>query len=256
MFWLKRLCILSMLCVSAMAFSGCGGSSSVLAVMPDTPAPPPDGRTTFKSILNDLNKTPAKKVTWVGDSITEQGKPDQGSGVGRGVGFTTFIERAYPSISYSNQGVGGSTTLGVIGRLPAIIATGADLYVVAIGVCDARYNDSRGATTQDEYINNMKTIVTSLQSTGAKVVVLSIWPTYAKDHYAALGPQATNERYKQWNHALEQASTAWGVPYIDAYSKIVSVITPENVDALVPDGVHPDYAGVAAKQIYADAVMY
>lgn len=215
-----------------------------------------DGRDEFRRILAHLNARGGKTVTWIGDSITEQGKPGVGSGVGLGVGFTSFIEAAYPNISYANHGIGGNTTLDVIARLSSITATAADLYVVAIGVNDARYNDSRGATTQAAYIANMRTIVDALEATGGLVAVISIWPSFWKDQYAAMGRKKTDDRFKQWNAALQSyCALDFGVPFIDAYSSIVAAIDFSNAADLIPDGVHPDYGAVAGKRLYASAVM-
>jgi lysophospholipase L1-like esterase len=215
-----------------------------------------DGRAYFSRAMSTLNVAGGKKVTWIGDSITEQGKPGQGSGAGLGVGFTSFIESAFSNITYSNQGIGGHTTLDVISRMSTILATGADLYVVAIGINDARYNDSRGATSLAAYITNMTTIINAIKATGASVVVLSIWPSFWKDQFAALGRKRTDERISQWNAALRSnAALNWLVPYVDAHREIVRAIDMSNVTDLIPDGVHPDYSATAGKRLYATAVM-
>jgi lysophospholipase L1-like esterase len=213
---------------------------------------PGAGRAELLKKLAALKLT-AGRVTWVGDSITEQGKT-------AGQGFTHQLEQAYQGITYSNQGVGGNTTLDVIARLPAITATAANLYVLAIGVNDARYNDGRGATTAAAYVANMTTIVNALKAAGGDVVVLSIWPTYGKDQFAALGRKATDDRFREWNAALETYCKGAGVPFVDAYTPISRAVGLGNVTTLAPDGVHPDYngaayIGTAGAKLYAAAIL-
>jgi lysophospholipase L1-like esterase len=219
------------------------------------PAEPTGGRDAFLAAMRTLSLAGGKKVTWIGDSITEQGKPGQGSGAGLGIGFTTYIEQAFPGITYSNQGIGGETTLDVIARLATITATAADLYVLAIGINDARYNDVRGATSQAAYIANVATIVAALEAAGGDVVVLSIWPSFWEDQFAALGRKATDDRFKQWNAALERYCAETDVPFVDAYTPITRAVNLGNVTTLIPDGVHPDYAGTAGKRLYSAAVL-
>lgn len=224
-------------------------------LVPVTPESAEDGRASLLRTLRAFDAYGGKKVTWVGDSITEQGKPTMGSGPGLGVGFTTYIEQAFPNVTYSNQGVGGNTTLDVIARLATITATAADLYVLAIGINDARYNDSRGATTAATYVANVGTILDALTAAGGQAVVLSIWPSFWADQFASLGRKRTDERFREWNAALEAACVARGVPYVDAYSHLVRAVDLSNVATLIPDGVHPDYATTAAKRLYATAVL-
>lgn len=152
-----------------------------------------DDKSAFKSLMNDLN-TEKRKVVWVGDSIVEQG-----NGVtGNGIGFTTYLEQYWPRCTYVNAGIGGNTTLNVIARLPALVAEAADLYVVAIGVNDVRYFDSRGAQTPAAWITNISTIHSTLAAGGATVVFVSIWPTYWKDGFRTSSKKDTDERTAYW----------------------------------------------------------
>lgn len=220
-----------------------------------TPIAAREGREALRALLKATSKS-GGKVCWVGDSITEQGLPTMGSGPGLGVGFTTYIQAAYPGATYVNKGIGGNTTLDVIARMADITATAADVYVLAIGINDARYNDSRGATSQAAYITNMTTIINAMKAAGGQVVVLSIWPSFWKDQYAALGRKRTDDRISQWNAALRSnAALNWLVPYVDANREIVRAIDMSNVADLIPDGVHPDYAATAGKRLYAMAVL-
>jgi lysophospholipase L1-like esterase len=206
------------------------------------------------SPLAEYRFTPGQTVTWVGDSITEQGK-------GAGIGWTDYIEAHYPAVTFVNEGIGGNTTLDVIARLSSIMASNADVYFVAVGVNDVRYNDARGATTQAAYLANVKTITDALKATGARVGVISIWPTFWKDAFAALGRAATDARIVAYNTALAAQCATDGIGFVNAHDPIVAAINLHNVATLIPDGVHPDwdgsaFVGTGGRQLYAEAVGY
>lgn len=195
-----------------------------------------------------------QKVVWVGDSITEQGK----SGVGDGVGFTTFLQNKFAGATYVNEGIGGNTTLNIIARLSTLTAHNADLYVVAIGVNDIRYNDSRGATTVAAYIANIGTIYSSLSAVG-DVMFIGVWPTFWEDQFAALLRKATDDRMTQYNNALRDFCRENSLPFSNPNPAIRSVIDFGNVDLMISDGVHPSYTGpqgLACKRLYADSVLF
>lgn len=205
----------------------------------------------MRVLLQALNSAGGKKVVWVGDSITEQGKV----GTGNGIGFTTYLEQDYPAITCVNAGVGGYTTTNIISNLTTLKAHAAHLYVVAIGINDIRYNDSRGATTTAAYISAMTTIINDLKTVG-DVAVISIWPTFWQDQFAALGRLATDERIRLYNKELAKLSKTLGnFTYIHAYDNIVNYVNAYNVTTLFADGVHPVYTETAGKQLYYEAVV-
>lgn len=193
-------------------------------------------------------------VVVIGDSITEQAKP----GVGNGIGYVTYLSEQFPSITFINEGIGGNTTLDVIARMSSITAHGADGYIVAIGVNDARYNDSRGATSQSAYVANMTDIINALKAAPGYewCAVLSIWPAFWRDQYSNLGRFGTDDRIRQWNSALESnAALNWSIPYINAHDSIVRAVDMSNVSNLIPDGIHPDYSTTAGKRLYAAGIL-
>lgn len=202
-----------------------------------------------------------KKVTFVCDSIGEQGRPGFGTGAGAGVGFTTFIQQAFPGAVYNNLSIGGKTTADLLtnepGWLASVLATDADIYGVGLGTNDSRYNDSRGAATQAAYIANITAIVAALKAPkNAKIILFGIWPTFWKDQYSNLLRKATDERVDQWNNALATyAASATEVACVVCAPQIRAAVNYNNVTALLPDHIHPDYGSVAAKKMYAEAVL-
>lgn len=206
----------------------------------------------FRQTLEEMNLAGGKKICWVGDSITQQGTP----GMGNGVGYTTLIQNLYPNIQFYNEGIGGNTTKNIIERIDSIKSRNADLYVIAAGINDARYNDSRGATSTTQYIQNLTTIINHLESTGAEVVLISIFPSFWKDQFSSLLRTNTDLRFEEWNKAAEELAHSRGMLFLDAYSNIKKYINLSNVLTLVPDGVHPNYTTSSGKRLYADSVLY
>jgi lysophospholipase L1-like esterase len=202
-------------------------------------------------LLNELN-IKYKKVAWVGDSITEQGKP----GIGNGVGFTTFIEDIYSNITYINEGIGGNTTKDLINRLSTIKAHNPDLFFLSIGINDARYNDNRGAVSNSEYKSNVKYIINSLKEDGKIVVLNSVFPAFWQDANSNLLIEDLYERFKEWNKILKDISIEQEIIYIDSFTNITHFINYTNVESYIPDGVHPDLTGTKGKRLYAESVLY
>lgn len=187
------------------------------------------------------------KVTSVGDSLTEADDYDE------------KIMVHFPNITLVDKGAGGNTTVSIIERLDDIVATAPDLFLLAIGVNDNRYNDNRGARTEAEYIANMTTIIDRLRSV-ADVVVIGIWRTHHNDQFAALGIDGTRRRADRWNMALENLCDSKEVLFINPNADIDRVINLENQDrfciknaAGYPDGVHTNDIG---NQMRADAVLF
>ncbi len=206
----------------------------------------------FRALLSEKNKTNSVKLVWVGDSITEQGK----IGHGNDIGFTTYIEELYPKLTYVNEGVGGNTTIDILNRIASIKAHDADVYFVAVGINDSRYNDARGATTLNQYRNNIIQIIDELASNGSTVILNSIFPSFWQDASSALNIDLLYTRYKTWNAELKRIASSKGLIYIDSFSAITNFINFTNVEELLPDGVHPKILGTAAKRLYAESILY
>jgi len=207
----------------------------------------------FRNLLKSLDVN-TNTIVWMGDSITEQGRV--GVGVGNEIGYTTYLEAKYPNAIYNNQGVGGFTTKDLITNIATYTAIGADMYVVAIGVNDARYNDTRGAANDAEYLANITSIYNSLKVVTTNLAFISIWPTYDADAFAALGRIATDQRFVEWNKILKDFCETNNVIFINAYDQVKATITPHNEGTLASDGVHPNINDTEAKEIYANCVLY
>lgn len=205
----------------------------------------------FRNLLSELNNK-YKKIVWIGDSITEQGK----SGIGNGIGFTTFIEDNYSNITYINEGIGGNTTKDIISRLATIKAHNPELYFLSIGINDARYNDNRGAINNSEYRSNVKAIIDSLKEDGKEVVINSVFPAFWQDANSNLLMGELYERFINWNKILKKISIEEKILYIDSFTNITHFLNYTNIESYIPDGVHPDLTGTKGKRLYAESILY
>ncbi len=205
-----------------------------------------DGTDGFGIPLNDRQKLAnalhsASTVSWIGDSITENP-----------AGYVSKVEQLFPNPVYTNNAVGGWTTKDCLDNIVTFTAQASDLFIVALGVNDVRYNDSRGAIDQTTYLANMLNIVTPLKNTGAKVAVLSIWPSHHRDAFSALLHKETNDRIRQYNKGLSKLCADLDIIFIDAYSPIMCGVNVKNESEIASDGIHPSGAGI---ELYAEALF-
>lgn len=179
-------------------------------------------------------------VCSVGDSITA------------GLEYDEIIARRF-GYHLIDKGIGGNTTIDVLSRMEDILSTNANVYTLAIGYNDIRYNNSSvGATNWNDYSQNMEKIISQLK-VKADVYVLSIWPNYPSDEGSKLTWEKTNRRIDDYNNQLKSLCEGLGVMFINSTDAIREVVTLENHTNFVPDGNHPNEDG---RVIYADCVLY
>lgn len=195
---------------------------------------------TNKQKFYELMST-SSKIVWIGDSITEDA-----------TGYRSLIEGLFPEKNFISEAVGGYTTKDVLDNIVSFTAHSPDLYIVAIGVNDVRYNDSRGAVTQTNYLANMLNILTPLKNAAANVVVISIWPSFWRDNFSALLHKATNEKITQYNTSLAKLCADNSCYYIDSNSVVNEYVNIYNAYSISTDGIHPAGQGV---ELYAQATL-
>jgi len=180
-----------------------------------------------------------EKLCSVGDSITADYDYDE------------VIISKFPTITHIDKGIGGNMTSDVISRLDDILTSDADIYLLAIGFNDIRYNTT--VQNWQQYITNMTAIINALKQNGEDVFVVGIWPSYPSDPGSAFSWENTNQKIDEYNQNLIQFCIDIGVIFINATPIIRKAIPTEQESVYVPDGRHPNEAG---KIIYADSVLY
>lgn len=123
---------------------------------------------------------PGSRVLFVGDSVTDANRnredpTDMGQGYVAQIQTLMSLDAAQYDLTFVNRGLNGTRTHD---WLPLIDATleevQADVVSVALGVNDTwRRYDQGMLCSAEEYGDNLRTILSAAQKTGAKLVVMS-----------------------------------------------------------------------------------
>lgn len=183
------------------------------------------------------------KILFFGDSITDAGRNRENPN-DLGSGFVLFaankLRLLYPekNLQILNRGIGGDRTTELLARIEKdVVAEKPDLVVLLVGINDVwRRFDSGEITTDEQFRENYKKLVETIQGTGAKLVLIEPF-------------------------ILDVVSKKNFRPYVDAFNKIIREIADGKIP-LVPmdeifrgltqdiapekfaaDGVHPTHRG-------------
>lgn len=127
-----------------------------------------------------------------------------------------------------------------------------DIIHFNVGLWDLNhlYNTGRPFTECEEYIRDMKNILTQLKKTGAKIIFATTTPT-RKERETAADTQHFNSEIKYYNEKLLEAIEN----DVDAVNDLYSVIEGNIESYISDDFLHPSQSGVEvlAKQV-ADSI--
>jgi lysophospholipase L1-like esterase len=186
-------------------------------------------------------------IVFLGDSITEQRM------------YTTYIETyvltRFPkwTVTFRNIGWGGDT-MGLTQRRGFETGVRRDilpLHPKAITI-DFGMNDARGGDgNYARYINYATQFARGLKESGVRVALIAPSP---EERYEAGQPagSAFNKMLAKYSQGLQDVAAKEGVPFVDQFTPFVRVIEDGRKAGvlgaagdprLVPDGVHPNWAG-------------
>ena len=195
-------------------------------------------RATFYYKLTELNKT-SGTVVMIGDSLTARN-------------WYAQYEMIFPNITFLNHGVGGNTTFDVIDRAPTIAK--GDLYVLAVGVNDVRYDNSVSAKTEIQYKENITQIIELIDNDYEKWVCIAPWPAFDKDTTSKLPYHERDKRTDDFGNALSELCYEVGALYINPTKTIRDFIDWGNKSVVLDDSIHPTQP--FGMKFYADVVLY
>ncbi len=182
----------------------------------------------LSSVRETPRNFPPKNPTIVafGDSLVS----GQGASAGKDFVSQLSVLLQRPII---NRGVPGETTAQGRARLPEITAEGVGTVIVLLGG-----NDYLKRIPEDETFENLRVIVTTLQSSGSMVVLLGVRGGLFNDHYDA--------RFE----ALAKETDALYVP--DVLRGLIGDAS------LMSDAVHPNDAGYQriAQRVFEELAPY
>lgn len=190
--------------------------------------------------------TGADSVCFIGDSITQG---TETCGVPWYEPVLSLIDGEVYNLSY-----GGWTTSNVIDNIGNLEF--ADLYVIAIGTNDLRYdNEETGAVTAEAYIQNMEVIRNAVMSVNpdSTIIYIAPWISYDGDMVSPFAYEEINERRAEFSAALEGFAEANGDIYIDPNLYISEEVGRHPRTYYIIDWIHPNIRhGV---ELYSEAVI-
>lgn len=107
-------------------------------------------------------------------------------------------------IGVYNDGVSGDTTVNGLARLQTVLDKKPNICFVAFGT-----NDIRNGISLEEYLNNIKSIITSLKSINCEPIIATLPP---------LGTNQTNhDKVESWNNEIKYFAVKNGCRVWDRY---------------------------------------
>ena len=179
-----------------------------------------------------------RRVVFFGDSITDAWRLDQ----------------SFPGKPYANRGIGGQTTLQMLGRFRQdVIALQPKVVVILAGTNDIAGNT--GAVSLQDIEANLASIADLARSHNIHVVFSSVLPVHdynpkAHELYVTR-PMAT---IRELNHWMQDYCTANGAIYLDYFTPLLDEKVQLRGD-LAEDGLHPNPEGYKIMAPLAEAAI-
>lgn len=126
-------------------------------------------------------------IVMFGDSLTERG----------------HWQDMFPDVRIGNRGIGGDDTSGMLARMAAVVATGANTVFIMAGT-----NDLSRHTAPDIIAKNIMTIAKNFSQQGIKPIIQS---TIFSDEQR----KGKNLKIRQINESLKLNAQANGFIYVD-----------------------------------------
>ena len=169
-----------------------------------------------------------------------------------------------------NAGVPGNTTAMAQKRLETdVLAVRPKLVIIQFGINDSAFDvwKSPPATAPrvsiEDYRKNLRHFVEASRNAGAAVILMTPNPLrwtpamkikYGKPPYDPARPDGFNLTLVAYVDAMRALAQEMNVPLLDV-AKVYAALPPESVDALLPDGMHPNQRGHdLVAQLLADVI--
>jgi lysophospholipase L1-like esterase len=157
-----------------------------------------------------------------------------------------------------NAGHGGDNTRNLLKRLEVdVLSKQPSLVILLVGSNDAL--NSKNSVELDEYRRNLKSLISQIKSSSAKVLLVTQPPCYApyviKRHSAEFfNGKDPNQKLEAVRDAGEAVAKDEGVPVVELWSVFGEISKTDSADSLMrnvansrsEDGVHPTPAGYQA----------
>jgi fucose 4-O-acetylase-like acetyltransferase/poly-gamma-glutamate capsule biosynthesis protein CapA/YwtB (metallophosphatase superfamily)/lysophospholipase L1-like esterase len=198
-----------------------------------------------KDFCNKLNKyfdheiykyiNNSNSITFIGDSITE------GTKNGYHPWFEPMIN-CFKNKKIKNISKGAYTTKLILKKFKnEIIDSLTDLYIIALGTNDVRYQDSSICSMNpDEYIYNINNIVKLIKNHKSNIIFIAPWFSLPDDYISKLKHFEKKKLMKEYSLKLKDYAEKNNYVYIDPNDYLEKIILT-NKETYMIDHIHPNY---------------
>jgi lysophospholipase L1-like esterase len=197
------------------------------------------------------------RVLIFGDSITQGFWDVEGGWVARL--RKVYDQKAVDTDDYDqptifNLGVSGNSSDDVLARFEnetKVRATEELVFVIAIGVNDARTKAGANYSDTERYKQNLGEILKLAKQHSSKILFVGLTPCVEeRSNPVSWGDTGyTNGRIKEFDHTLREFCQEAQVPFVEIFEPFAKA---EAENELLPDSLHPNDKG---HQLIADLVL-
>ena len=185
----------------------------------------------------------SKSVCFIGDSITE------GTTNGHHGWYEPLIQNFDVEVKKAAYG-SYTTKLLLKNKQKELKECSSNLNIIAIGTNDIRYRNENSAMTSNEYIQNIKKIIETLDN--KRIVLIAPFYSMNYDKVTKLSLEEKNKLFKEYSDELEKFANENNYLFINPNNILEKELNNSNTSFYLKDHIHPNHKGL---YLYSEAVL-
>lgn len=192
-----------------------------------------------------MSLQPNDHILFYGDSITDCGRlREEPTSLGNGYALLTAAALAarYPELNlrFTNRGIGGNRINDLEDRLQSdVLDEKPSVVTILIGINDTWRRYDSGLTSElSEFGNAYRRVITQIQNTGARVLILEPFLLHVVEEF-----RAYREDLNPRIDLIRDIAREFNTPYLPLDGIFAAASTRQTLAYWIPDGVHPSFAG-------------
>ena len=185
----------------------------------------------------------SKSVCFIGDSITE------GTTNGHHGWYEPLIQNFDVEVKKAAYG-SYTTKLLLKNKQKELKESSSNLNIIAIGTNDIRYRNENSAMTSNEYIQNIKKIIETLDN--KRIVLIAPFYSMNYDKVTKLSLEEKNKLFKEYSDELEKFADENNYLFINPNNILEKELNNSNTSFYLKDYIHPNHKGL---YLYSEAVL-
>lgn len=185
----------------------------------------------------------SKSVCFIGDSITE------GTTNGHHGWYEPLIQNFDVEVKKAAYG-SYTTKLLLKNKQKELKECSSNLNIIAIGTNDIRYRNENSAMTNNEYIQNIKKIIETLDN--KRIVLIAPFYSMNYDKVTKLSLEEKNKLFKEYSDELEKFANENNYLFINPNNILEKELNNSNTSFYLKDYIHPNHKGL---YLYSEAVL-